>query len=175
MRFKQRIERQDRELDSIRQASEGNSTHLYNRISVLEQEIEDLKIERDTARLSAQNNVSRQSTGTSSSRLHSKEEDLESIESNMNKLIASGGAGDEALFKAFERYKSKVGIEMTDMRKKMSMLRQGEDNIKGLELELKKKDEKIKILLKKIEELEDKKAQRDQNSESYGRMVLTRR
>lgn len=161
LKFRNRIQRQDRELETIKQTSEGSTSQLYTRISILEQEIEDLKNEKEALRKSGAHRLDSKratdSTETSQTMEVNPGHDMASLESAMEKLRAHGGVGDDAYYKVFEDYKAAVGREMLKMKKNLQVVRQENDMLKSASHDLKKKDELLQALRRQVEDMDYEK------------------
>jgi hypothetical protein len=161
LKFRNRIQRQDRELETIKQTAEGSTSQLYTRISILEQEIEDLKNEKEALRKSGVNRPlstrNSESTEVSQSIEANPANDMASLETAMEKLRAHGGVGDDAYYKVFEDYKVAVGREMLKMKKNLLVMRQENDMLKSASLDLRKKDEMLDALRRQVEDMDYEK------------------
>lgn len=161
LKFRNRIQRQDRELETIKQTAEGSTSQLYTRISILEQEIEDLKNEKEALRKSGvnrpQSTRNSESTEVSQSMEANPANDMASLETAMEKLRAHGGVGDDAYYKVFEDYKVAVGREMLKMKKNLLVMRQENDMLKSASLDLRKKDEMLDALRRQVEDMDYEK------------------
>lgn len=166
-KFKGKISRQDRELETMKHNAEGSSASLYTRISILEQEIEDLRNENQNLNRALKKTVSeqgnhRESTiGTGDLKVQmdgaNGGNDIYKIESKieMLKQNADMHGSYEGFFRVFEEYKSAVGKEMLKMKKNLQVVRQENDGLKSMSLELKRKDEQIDRLKHQIDEIDD--------------------
>jgi len=83
--------------------------------------------------------------------------DVMNIELRIEQMRSSGNmqGSYDGFFKMFEEYKAAVNKEMLRMRKNMQLMRQENDGLKAVSLELKRKDEQIHQLKKQMEEFDD--------------------